>query len=70
MTDALAQSLIARMFRDHLVAADEMVRLGNFQLARLELRSATETLAQLEALHPELAPPPITPILPILPIAP
>jgi hypothetical protein len=63
MSDALAQTLITSLFRDHLRAADEMVRLGTFQLARMELTSALETLSQLEALHPELAPPPpITPI--------
>jgi hypothetical protein len=54
----IASDLIANMFRDHLRAADEMVRLGNFAPARLELSSALETIAQLEALHPELAPPP------------
>ena len=69
MTDAIAQHLIAGMFRDHLVAANETARLGNFPMARLELSSATETLAQLEALA---APKPdacgIGPISPIPPI--
>ena len=50
MIDTFSRALIAGMYRDALHAAEDMARIGNFDMARRELASAAEKLTQLESL--------------------
>jgi len=66
MIDTFSRALIAGMYRDALHAAEDMARIGNFDMARRELASAAEKLTQLESLttpteRGHSCPPPATP---------
>ena len=50
MTCELPHRLITSMCHDHIVAAAQMLRLTDYTMARYELTSALETLAQLQAI--------------------
>ena len=46
----IAKIFLTQMFADNLESARSMLAIGNYAMARAELKNAAETLAQLEDL--------------------